>query len=321
MSEETLGIDVSKKKLDCALTQGSKYRNKVFSNDVTGFEQIKAWLAQYAPGQVRVCLEATNVYGNGIAEYLSDQGHRVSIVNPALTKAHAQAMGLRSKTDATDARAIADFCRVHRPEVWVAPPLAQRRLRALILRYQTLTEIQTAESNRADTVTDKEVTQSLEKHLSWLEQAINDVEKAIQTSLDDDDDLRGKRDLLTSIPGIGDKTAAMLLAHGLGGPRFEKASQFTAFAGLCPRVHESGSSVRARPRMSKVGHALLRKALYMPAVCVFEKTAWGRAFRDRLLASGKPRMLIIGALMRKIAHLAFGVLRSGKPFDPALAGA
>jgi hypothetical protein len=93
-----------------------------------------------------------------------------------------------------------------------------------------------------------------------------------------------------------------------------------AFAGLDPRQHELGRSVKAKPRISKVGHAFLRKALYMPAMVTLYKTAWGKRFRERLAAAGKPPMLIIGAMMRKL-HVAYGVLKSGKKFDPAMHGA
>ena len=91
-----------------------------------------------------------------------------------------------------------------------------------------------------------------------------------------------------------------------------------AYAGLDPRQHQSGSSVRGKPRLSKVGHARLRKALYMPAMVATTRTAWGRALKQRLAAAGKPPMLILGAMMRKLVHVAYGVLRSGRPFDPVL---
>lgn len=130
--------------------------------------------------------------------------------------------------------------------------------------------------------------------------------------------MRGKRELLTSLPGLGERTLAILLAYGLGCERFDKARQFVAFAGLSVREHQSGSSVKARPRLSKVGHSRLRSALYMPAMVALYRTAWGRRYRDRLADNGKPSKVIIGAMMRKLLHVAFGVLKSGKKFDPQL---
>lgn len=122
------------------------------------------------------------------------------------------------------------------------------------------------------------------------------------------------------MPGRGERTIAALLGFGIDPARLRDARQATAFADLNPRLHESGT-LKGRPRLSKVAHAFLRKALYMPATVTLYKTAWGKRFREHLAAAGKPPRLVIGATMRKLLQVAFGVLKSGKPFDPALHGA
>lgn len=314
-----LGIDVSKAKLDCALALGGKFRNKVFANTPAGHAQLLAWLKQHAGTLVHACLEATGIYWEGVAQCLADAGHTVSVINPALAHAHAQSLGLRSKTDAVDARALADFCREKQPAAWQAPSAAERHLRALVLRYQAVLEMQTQEKNRAHVARDA-VRDSVDTHLAWLENELKRLERAIAEHLDNDPDLRGRRELLESIPGLGERTIAVLLAYGISSDRFDSAREFVAFSGLSPRLHESGSSVRARPRLSKIGHAFLRYALYMPAMVTLYKTAWGKRFRERLAANGKPPKLILGAMMRKLAQVAFGVIRSGQPFVPALHG-
>lgn len=315
-----LGMDVSKAKLDCALGLGAKFRTKVFANTPQGFAQLREWLHHHGADRVHACMEATGIYWEAAALFLADAGHRVSVINPALAKAHGQSLGLRSKTDQIDAKLLADFCREKQPAEWVPPSGAERRLRALVLRHQNLVEMQVQEKNRCESMRE-DVRASVEDHLSWLAAEIERIEQAIAKVFDDDDQLRGKRDLLHSIPGLGERTIAVLLAYGVGGDRFQAVRQFVAFAGLSPRLHESGSSVRGRPRMSKVGHAFLRHALYMPAMVTLYKTAWGKRFRERLAANGKPPKLIIGAMMRKLTQVAFGVLRSGVPFNPALHGA
>lgn len=249
-----------------------------------------------------------------------DGGHAVSVINPALAHAHVRAMGLRSKTDAVDARALADFCRRHQPPTWQPPSAAERRLRALVLRHQALIQMQTQEKNRSQVARDP-VRDSVHQHLVWLAEELTRIEHAIARSFDDDPDLRNQRQLLISIPGLGERTIATLLAFGLADGRFACARQLVAFAGLNPRQHESGSSVHGRPRLSKIGHGFLRRALYMPAMVAISKTAWGIRFRDRLAAHGKPAKLIIGAMMRKLLTVAFGVLKSGQPFNPAMHGA
>ena len=313
-----LGVDVSKAHLDCALRMGCKYRNKRFANSEAGLNELNQWLKRHGALAAPACMEATGVYWELAAATLADAGHRVSVVNPALVKAFAQSEGLRVKTDAVDARLLADFYREKQPDAWVPPSPRERALRALVLRHQALVEMQTQEKNRIQ-VARQEVRENLLAHLQWLEQALEQIENAIAQAIDDDPDLRGRRDLLDSIPGLGERTIAVLLAYC--GKDFRQARQFAAYAGLSVRVHESGSSVRAKPRMSKVGHAALRKALYMPAMVTLYKTNWGRVFRERLAAHGKAPKLIIGAMMRKLAEVAFGVLKSGKPFDPALHGA
>lgn len=315
-----LGIDVAKAKIDAALAVDHKFRTKTFANSSKGYTQLEEWLHQHGASRVYVCMEATHLYWEPLAMHLADAGHHVSVINPALAKVHAQSLGLRSKTDTVDAKMLADFARTHRPPSWQPPSEALQRLRDLVQRRQALLAMQGQERNRREGLR-KTVRDSVETHLDWLAKEITRIEQAIKKMLDDDNDLRGQRELLDSVPGLGEHTVSTLLAYGVGDERFDQARQFVAFAGLSPRLHESGSSVRGRPRLSKVGHAALRRALYMPAMVTLHRTQWGKRFRDRLAARGKAPKLIIGAMMRKLAHVAFGVLRSGKPFDPALQGA
>lgn len=313
-----LGIDVAKAKLDVALRlPDGKIRSKAADNDSAGFASLSVWLEKHDVEALHVCMEATGTYWEAVAEYLADAGHTVSVVNPAQIKAFGQAGLVRTKTDRVDARLIAEFCAKQQPEPWQAPSPAIRELRALVARRSTLDAMRTQELNRLPVARDA-VRAGIEAHLAYLEQAIAEIEAAIRQKIDNDPSLRTQRDLLDSIPGLGDKTIPVLLSYYGGPPRFDQAKAAAAFAGLDPRQHESGSSVKGKPRLSKIGHAALRKALYMPAMVAITRTAWGRAFRDRLSAAGKPPMVIIGAMMRKLVHVAYGVLKSGKPFNPDL---
>lgn len=313
-----LGIDVSKAKLDVALRlPNGKLRSKVVKNNADGFETLATWLTKHGVANLHVCLEATGTYWEAVAEFLSDAGHTVSVVNPVQIKAFGAASLTRTKSDRIDARLIAEFCATQHPEPWQPPSPVVRELRALVARREALVAMQTQEQNRLQEANAK-VRPDIEAHLDYLRKAIAEIEAKIRRRIDDDPDLGRQKDLLESIPGLGEKTIAHFLAF-YGGPlRFDNARQAAAFAGLDPRQHTSGSSVQGRPRLSKVGHPALRKALYMPALVTLYKTTWGQAFRARLAASGKPPKLIIGAMMRKLVHVAYGVLKSGKPFDPAL---
>jgi transposase len=264
-------------------------------------------------------MEATGVYWEAVAEYLVDAGFIVSVVNPAQIKAYGAASMVRTKTDKVDARLIADFCLAQSPNPWQAPPPALRELRALVARRDALDAMRTQEQNRL-LVAREVVKASIEAHLEQLDKAIAEVDKAIRQKIDDDPELKEQSDLLDSVPGLGAKTIPVLLSYYGGPQRFEQAKEAVAFAGVDPRHHESGSSVRGKARMSKIGHAAIRKALYMPAMVALHRTVWGRVFRDRLASAGKIPMVIIGAMMRKLIHIAFGVLKSKSPFNPELHG-
>jgi len=318
MPEFHLGIDIAKAKLDCALRlPEGKHRNKVFENTAKGFQALSEWLAKHEAPLPHVCMEATGVYWEAVAEYLAEQGMKVSVVNPAQIKAFGQSRMVRTKTDKVDAQLIAAFCFERHPELWQAPSPGEQALRAMVLRLDALQTMRTQESNRFE-VAREAVKLDISKHIEWLNDEIESLSKKIRDHIHHDPDLRNKQALLDSIPGLGERTIASFLAFYADLKRFGNARQAVAFAGLDPRHHESGSSVKGKPRLSKVGHAFLRKALYMPAMVTLYKTTWGKRFRERLEASAKAPKLIIGAMMRKLIHVAFGVLKSGKPFDPTL---
>ncbi len=317
-----LGIDVAKAKLDCALRlPEGKLRHKVVENSPSGFQALNAWLAKQRAETIHVCMEATGIYWEPVAEHLASlAGITASVINPAQIKAFGASQMVRTKTDKVDAKLIAQFCFERRPEPWQAPTPAELTLRALVLRLDALQAMRTQESNRLE-VARFALKDSIATHIAWIDGEIARIIQAIRDHIDSDPALRDKQRLLDSVPGLGERTIAALLAFYAAPERFGNARQAVAFAGLDPRQCESGSSVRGKPRMSKIGHAFLRKALYMPAMVTLYRTDWGKQFRRRLATAGKPPMLIIGAMMRKLVHVAFGVLKSRKPFDPALHGA
>ncbi|HEY8358830.1 MAG TPA: IS110 family transposase [Ramlibacter sp.] len=313
-----VGIDVAKAKLDVALRlPNGKWRNKVLPNSSSGFKSLVEWLSKQGVNSAHVCMEATGIYWEGIAEHLSDEGFAVSVVNPAQIKAHGGASGVRTKTDIVDARLIADFCLRQAPALWQAPSPAIRTLKALVARREALMGLKTEESNRLQ-VAHESVRESIQKVLEHLEEQIARIDKQIKRDIDNDPTLREQSQLLESVPGLGKVTIPTLLSRYGGTLRFDKPKQAVAYAGLDVAHHESGTSVRGRSRMSKTGPSRLRRALYMPAVVCMNHTAWGKAFTRRLLEAGKPKMLILGALMRKLVEMAYAILKSGKPFDPAL---
>jgi len=317
-----VGVDVSKAKLDVALLlPGGKFRDKVVANTRKGFAEMVAWLARHGVTTAHVCMEATGAYWEEFAEFLADAGLQVSVVNPAHIKSFGESLGLRSKTDKADARVIARFCAERRPARWQAPSHAVRALRALVRRRDALIGLRVQELNRKEVATQPQVLRSIEQVLAHLDKQIKEIDKQINNHIDQDPTLKEQSRLLQTIPGVGDVSTGMLLSHYGGQARFATTKQAVAFSGLDVRHRESGTSVRGKPRMSKKGDGRLRATLYMPALVVMTRTAWGKAFAKRLTEAGKPNMLIIGAVMRKMVEIAYAILKSGKPFNPALHGA
>ncbi len=321
MTLPVLGIDISKLKFDlCLSPDGGKFRHKVFSNSPTGFSELSAWLSKQKVERVHACMEATGTYGDALAAYLHEAGHLVSIVNPAAIKAYGQNHLSRTKTDKADATLIARFCAERRPPQWQPLPTEIRELQALVRRLDSLLEMRQMEANRREASTGAEaVTESLVGHLAFLDAEVARTEKLIRTHIGNHPRLQEQRDLLLSIPGIGDTTAAKLLSEILDVKLYESARRLAAFAGLAPRLHESGSSVKRKARLSKTGAPRLRKALYFPAIVAIKHNPQIRALGVRMRGRGKCPMEIIGAAMRKLVHIAYGVLKSGRPFNPEMA--
>ena len=314
-----LGVDIAKRKFDCALLTGEHFRTKVFENNAAGIEACLSWTARHAAEPVHACLEATGPYAQALAEALYDAGHTVSLINPARSRAFAESLGVRTKTYAVDARTLARLCQALAPQPWVPAPKSVRELQELVRRLDALIEMHTQETNRL-AVAHEAVRASIEEAIAFLDRAIAEIKEAVAQHIDHHPDLKAQRDLLDSIPGLGPATCAWLIAE-LNAKRFTGARSAAAFAGLTPAHRLSGTSVHGKPRLSKRGNAQLRKALYWPAITALRCNPIVQALGQRLRARGKHIMVIIAAAMRKLIHIAFGVLKSGKPFNPSLAGA
>ena len=318
VSVSALGIDIAKLKFDvCLIKENGKAKHKVFDNNRNGFEKLAAWLSSHKIVDLHVCLEATGSYGEALAIFLFDAGFPVSVVNPAQVKAFAASRLTRTKTDKVDAELIARFCLAHSPEAWTPPAAQVRELQALVRRLESLVEMRVMEENRLSSgITIDSVRQSLETHIAYLCEEIKQTELLIQEHINKHPDLKQKSDLLDSIPGIGETTAALLLAEIPNINQYKSARQVAAYAGLVPRERRSGSSVRGRTCLSKIGNARLRKALYFPAMTALRCSEFFQAWASGMRERGKSKMAVIGAAMRKLIHLAYGVLKTGVPFDP-----
>jgi transposase len=317
VNQAILGIDVSKDSLDVhlILTTGSEYGT--FGNNDKGHHRLINWLEKRCgQAQVHVCLEATGMYAFPVAEALYAARQQVSVVNPARISAYARSLIARNKTDRLDAAIIADFCRTQSPPEWHPPREELRELQALVRLLEDLTVTRQAESNRLKSgVRSAHVAHILQDHICYLDNQIKHIEQLIQLHVDLDDDLARKKQLLLSIPGIGEKTAHILLGEILYFDSFESAKQVAAFAGLNPKQRLSGK-MKGRSAISKIGNAHLRKALYFPAIVARKHNPLIRDFCARMQENGLVSKEVVVAGMRKLLHIAFGVLKNDCPFDP-----
>lgn len=316
-----VGIDVSKNKLDVVLRMNGKAKSKALKNNVEGFQELIDWLhkQKVEPETVHFCMEATGVYSEPAALWLHDAGLAASVVNPSLIKGFGQAENIRNKNDQIDAALIARFCESRRPELFVPPPKEQRLLKGWGDRLLALKDIRQQEQNRIEAHTfagETELAASIQEHVTWLDKKIAELEKEIDDHIDRHPSLKNDAELMTSIPGIGRATAAKMLGHLGDIRRFSSAKALAAFIGLSPKQRSSGTSVRGRTTMSRIGSNTLRSALYMPGWVASRHNPLLKTFAERLRANGMATKAVTGAVMRKLVHLIYGVIRSGKAFDP-----
>jgi transposase len=320
-----LGIDVSKAKLDCSLlldVNTLRSRSKSVANSREGFSALLEWVqrqTQAGPRELVAALEPTGVYHEALATALYDAGVTVVVVNPAQLRDFASGLAVRGKTDAKDSSVLARYAAQPQRTPWQPPPAQVRQLQALVSRLDAVEAELQRELNRqqaAELGGDPQLVQSsIAQSIDFWRSEQAKLKRAIDEHIDSHPGLKQERERLLTIPAVGDKTANRMLCLLLA-RRFKSASQAAAFVGLTPIEHESGSSVRGRPRLSKAGNPRLRAALYMAAVVAIRHNPDVRALYERLLARGKAKMSALCAAMRKLVHICFGVIKNQQDYEP-----
>lgn len=264
-------------------------------------------------------MEATGIYHEALAEHLHAAGHTVHVFNPAQVAAFARSELARAKTDKVDAKRIARYLAMRHatgpePRPWQPLSASHKHLRALVSRRDDLAQMLQMEINRKESA-QATVHASLDHVIHALGEELKAIEARIRQHIDDDPDLRRNDALLNSIKGVGQTTSALFLARVGDATRFDSPGQLVAHAGLNPAHCQSGTFT-GKARISRIGDAVLRAKLYMCAVTGRTHNPQLRALAQRLEAKGKPGKVILCALMRKLLHIIWGVLRSGRPYDP-----
>lgn len=322
----TIGIDVSKDKLDCALLrEEDKLKIKVMANKQSGWQELLDWALKNTGlemGLLHFVMEATGIYHEQLAAFLYGAGAKVSVVNPAQVKFYAQSLGVRSKNDKKDSAVLARYGAKEKPKLWEPEAGEIRTLKALLARFDGIEKDLQRERNRQEKaehgLAPEEVVGSLALMIKQLEAEQQRLNELIEGHIDRHDRLKANKALLESIPAVG-KVIATRMLMVMGSRQFKDAHQCAAYLGLVPIQHESGSSVRGRPKLSKAGNPVIRAKLYMAAVVAIRHNPDIKAQYERLTRKGKSKMSALGAAMRKLVHICFGVLKHQKPYQPKTA--
>jgi transposase len=312
---------VSKKTLDTNCARGQRKQAKIFENSPDGWKLMLAWLKAMGSKQAHVCMEATGHHSLGVALALHDAGHVVSVVNPAQIRDFARTKLGRNKTDKVDAALIREYAGLFGPAPWTPPPPAMRRLCELQTVRAGIISNRAEWKNRLGSgLGDSTATQLATATIEHFTRQLEALDQAIGETIDEDVTLRGRRDLLLSVIGVGETLAASLLVEMPEPGVLRRSGEMVAYAGLNPSHHRSGTSIDRPTRISKIGNAKLRSALYMPALSAMRFNPAVAALAARLKEAGrlKPKQIVVAA-MRKLLVICFGVLKTGKPFDPAIA--
>lgn len=326
--ETFIGIDVSKAKLDCLWlkdVQTLKVKTKVLANTPDGHSALMLWVQKNTGVPLADChfiMEATGVYHEALAYALHESGAKVYVVNPARVRDFAKSLGTRGKTDKKDSMVLARFGAVNNLTCWQPEAPEIRTLKALLSRLDALEKDIQREENRLEKAEVSQASTRVIESIRLMLDALNDERTRLKQEIDDHIDrhppLKKDRQLLESIPGIGSVLSRVMMSV-IRSRDFESARQCAAYLGLTPIPWESGSSVKAPPRLSKAGAPSVRAKLYMGAIVASTWNPDIKAHRDRMLARGKSKMSALGGAMRKLVHICFGVLKQQTEYTPQVA--
>ena len=318
--QNVIGIDVSKKKLDvCALFDG-KTRKKIVDNSVSGFKSLRNWISKNNIDDPHFCMESTGCYSEGIAEFFHELGFKVSVVNPLQIKSFRSSKLIRQKTDSVDAQIIAEFCLQNAPAAWKPRSPEQKELHYLNVRISALkSELNRVSNALENKKLSKVILKSIHDEIKFLKNQIALLEDEAQKIIYSNQNLKEQFDRITKIKGVGEKLALAIIADMPDVSNFQKSGQFSAFAGVSPSHFQSGSSVRGKSHISRLGSKSIRKILYMSALVVKNHNPHFQKFVQKLQKKGKAPKVIIVAIMRKLMCILFGMLKNPSNFDPKLA--
>lgn len=325
MDEKVLyvGIDVAKKKFDvsCTIDGDICIFYQTIENTKEGFKklikELKKIQKNFKCNKVHLCMEATGIYHCELCEYLQKYSALiVSVVNPVRSKSFSKSLLLRTKNDKVDSMMLAQYAYTNKPKATIKLPENFKKFRTLVRYESSLVKLLNQADGQLEGYQDEEIKKLVEQNIKFLKQQQKIVIEKIQSIIKEDIFLNKQVNLLKTVDGIGDKCAWVILSE----LKFDSIKNLSpkaqvCNAGLAPRRFDSGSSVKGRSHISKMGKSLIRKVLYMPSLCCIKQENYFTPFYNRLRQNGKSHRQAQVAVMRKMLYVACGVLKNQQPFD------
>ena len=309
-----VGVDVSKDSFD-AYQVSSGVRQ--FSNDDTGFKLFKKWIGP----SVHVVMEASGPYYLRLATDLHQSKISVSVVNPLVIRRFCQMNLQRAKTDSKDAESIAQYAQLTNPSLWHPSPRHLQQMLQMQSVMEQLSKQLTSTRNAIET---------LQQHPSVNQTALKSLQQVANAQKSQIDQLEDEMmeltkehysaefKALTSIPGIGKKTAMLLILSTNAFDRFDNAKQLVAYTGIAPRIFQSGKTINKKSRISKLGMTELRRSLFMCSLRAITSNSGCKNLYDKLRQNGKAAKVALMAVCHKLLRQAFAIVKSNQVFDNKL---
>lgn len=306
--KKIIGIDVSKLTFD--VYDGERYYQ--FKNNTSGYLKLLSLTDGH------YVMEATGNYHIRLASYLLEQGKAVSVVNPLKIKRYSQMMFTRAKTDKQDARTIYDYSQMNELDLWKAPKSYITKVRQLFTAIDLMLKHKTSYTNQLEAFNQaQEIEQSVVEAIKYQISILNDQIFELELRAEEliKENTAVLYNVLRTIPGIGKKTAVMLIAITNGFENFNSAKQLSSYIGISPRIYQSGTSVNGKGHICKMGMGLMRKILFMASLTAKKHNQGCKALFDRLVEKGKPKKVALVAVMNKLIKQAFAIANSLEDYD------
>lgn len=305
-----IGIDVSKAMLDIFNSNDSSYHQ--YDNSAEGVKKLIADIKKIKNVELLITLEATGGYEKLAARTLVEKGFHVTVINPRIIRSFAKACGKLAKTDKIDAKIIANYTETMQPESRLVYNENQANISELSTRRSQIIAMIVAEKNRLDKVSST-IRKSILRIIKLLEKELEEIDSQLKKSVQSDETFEHKHTLLTSVKGIGVKTATALIAY-LPELGMLEDRKITALAGLAPFNCDSGK-MRGK-RMIWGGRSSVRTSLYMATMTAVRSNDAIKTFYQRLVSAGKPKMVALTACMRKLIIIMNAMIRNNEPWQP-----